>query len=655
MSNIESNCNWHFSEQEDATQDIGPNNAAAEYFSETPYPSLIRESIQNSLDAASDSSKPVRMEFSFKQLRTGSYPNFFNLRNHIESILKYYGNKAEAEYGPMLDVFHNFESNQAVIDYIKVSDFNTKGMDFNPNDTDSPFYAFVRAIGVTVKSDVGSGGSFGFGKAAYFSMSPIHTVLVSSRTQNGKTFFEGASTLCTHKAIGSDGKEHKYSHYGFYDNHSGEKPSSGEDIPTRFRREEAGSDIMIMGVDGSPEAQELAFDEMIKATLRNFWMSIYEKKLEVKIGDKEINASTLDDLMIEHFPDMRDREKKISSYNPRSYYEAVKNAGASKLFLKFDEKLQNLGEVSFYLFKNNELRDSVIHLRKQGMYIYRSRKYSSSYGYSAVFVCTDSQGNNLLKGIEDPSHSKWESTRNKIYGARLMTEIKDFIFNCLQKAFASDQGGVLGITGLEDYLFVPDDLIASNQDDEGNPLFGNPSNETSQSGLIPTSVITNAPNKTIASTESLGNVVIHKPDISATASSEGDYGGRKRSGNMPRKKGKGTNPGKDRFMPASDVEKGEYLENVPVSYRVIAENKNERLVHTLIIHSDYDVTNGQIEILVGGEDGDEEVDIISSSMGNVHENVISNIVLKKEDKNLIDIQFSDNMKHIVKLTMYEFR
>ena len=124
---------------------------------------------------------------------------------------------------------------------------------------------------------------------------------------------------------------------------------------------------------------------------------------------------------------------------------------------------------------------------------------------------------------------------------------------------------------------------------------------------------------------------------------------------MPRKKGKGTNPGKDRFMPTSDVEKGEYLENVPVSYRVIAENKNERLVHTLIIHSDYDVTNGQIEILVGGEDGDEEVDIISSSMGNVHENVISNIVLKKEDKNLIDIQFSDNMKHIVKLTMYEFR
>ena len=208
---------------------------------------------------------------------------------------------------------------------------------------------------------------------------------------------------------------------------------------------------------------------------------------------------------------------------------------------------------------------------------------------------------------------------------------------------------------MEDYLFVPDDLIASNQDDEGNPLFGNPSNETSQSGLIPTSVITNAPNKTIASTESLGNVVIHKPDISATASSEGDYGGRKRSGNMPRKKGKGTNPGKDRFMPASDVEKGEYLENVPVSYRVIAENKNERLVHTLIIHSDYDVTDGQIEILVGGEDGDEEVDIISSSMGNVHENVISNIVLKKEDKNLIDIQFSDNMKHIVKLTMYEFR
>lgn len=63
---------------------------------------------------------------------------------------------------------------QSVVEYIKVSDYNTKGMDYKPND--SPFHAFVRAVGLTVKEEESSGGFYGFGKAAYFLMSPIHTV-----------------------------------------------------------------------------------------------------------------------------------------------------------------------------------------------------------------------------------------------------------------------------------------------------------------------------------------------------------------------------------------------------------------------------------------------------------------------------------------------
>ena len=61
----ELNCKWHFSTHSGATQDVGPNNAAAEHFKETPYPSLIRESIQNSLDVVKDPTKPVKMVFSF--------------------------------------------------------------------------------------------------------------------------------------------------------------------------------------------------------------------------------------------------------------------------------------------------------------------------------------------------------------------------------------------------------------------------------------------------------------------------------------------------------------------------------------------------------------------------------------------------------------
>ena len=236
-----------------------------------------------------------------------------------------------------------------------------------------------------------------------------------------------------------------------------------------------------------------------------------------------------------------------------------------------------------------------------------------------------------------------------------MKEIDAFVADCLQKAFASDQGGVLGITGLEDYLFVPEELTASDNDIQGNPLFGQPSGNTIEEGIIPTSEIVDSPFTKPMESEPIGNVVIHTPSMSAEPSENGDFGGHKRNNKKRKKKGKGTNPGRSGFSPSIDNQEGEYLENVPVEYRVIAENKGGNLVHTLIIHSDYDVSNGEIEILVGGEDNDEEVDIVSSSNGNVHDNVISGIILKKDERNLIDIQFSDKMKHIVKLTVYEFK
>ena len=65
--------------------------------------------------------------------------------------------------------------------------------------------------------------------------------------------------------------------------------------------------------------------------------------------------------------------------------------------------------------------------------------------------------------------------------------------------------------------------------------------------------------------------------------------------------------------------------------------------------------DGRIEILVGGEDSDEEVDIVSSSNGTPKGNLISGVVLKKDERNLIEIVFSDHMKHVVKMTAYEFR
>ena len=658
MNELECKCRWHFAKQPFNGQDIGPNNAAVEHFAATPYPSLIRESIQNSLDVVADKSKPLRMRFEFGKLRAKTFEGFYELRKHIEGVIKLYGQKAKTEYSPMLEQFDRLYSNgQSQIYYIKVSDFNTKGMDYKPDN--SPFHAFIRALGLTVKDDEFSGGSFGFGKSAYFLMSPIHSVLVSTMTENGKTFFEGAANLCTHLFPDPEtGEMVKYQHYGYYDNQDGKGPASlPTDIPNKFRREEVGTDIYIMGVDGDANKQTEAIDEMIKSTLRHFWMAIVHDKLVVEIGDIIINSETVDSLMNQHFPEIIDRVKNGDNYNPRPYYEAVKNAGLSKDHLRIDRHLPLLGDVTLYLWKNSEARDGIIHMRKQRMFIYRSRFYSSSYGYYAVFICTDNHGNKLLQSIEDPSHRKWEPRRNRNSGRMITEEISNFISECLQEIFVSNNGGPLGVTGLEDYLFVPEELVATEREDvEDNPFFGEPSEDVQEDGVSPVTVI-EPPKATISNErkEAIGKVVTVTPPRGGEQQSAGPLGGHKRSEGKKKRKGTGSSPDKSGFVPSDSEEQGEFMENIPVRYRVMAEEKHGRMVHSIIIKSDFDVERGQIEIIVGGEENDEAIDIVSSSQGTAEGNTVTNLRLSKGNGNIVELEFADNMKHAIKLTAYEFK
>ena len=189
----EKDCKWHFGLESGREQLSDPMSA---HFRDDLYTSLVRESIQNSLDAAADNSDPVRVEFKYKTLNSWDFPNFFGLRKHIQGCIDYYGKKAKPVYEPMLRNFPEDDGLKRHIPFLRVADYNTKGMSYTPGDTESTFYAFVRAIGVTVKDDSGArGGSFGYGKAAYYKMSPFSTVFISTMDTNLHRSFEGASGL----------------------------------------------------------------------------------------------------------------------------------------------------------------------------------------------------------------------------------------------------------------------------------------------------------------------------------------------------------------------------------------------------------------------------------------------------------------------------
>ena len=655
---LECNCKWHFEKQRAASQDVGPNDAASSHFNTSPYPSLIRESIQNSLDAVADKSQPVRVSFKFRRIQAGGFKEFFKLRDHIAGVLELYKDKAQAEYGQMLQLFENQFNYQTVLHYICVSDYNTKGMGHKEGDVDSKFYAFLRSIGVTSKDDPFSGGSYGFGKAAYFLMSPIHTVLVSTMTEEGETFFEGASRLCTHYYTDENGKKVKYQHYGYYDNQNGERPSSIQtDIPVRFYRKEPGTDICIMGVDGSESARKNAYREMIEAALRHFWMAILEGKLVIEIGETKIDSAILDDMMKKHFPTMIDKRRDESFYNPRPYFECYINQGMSDDFCYRKKMIPTIGEVQLYVWKNKEARDSVIHLRKQLMYINRSRNYTSGYGYVAVFVCVDEQGNAFLKSVEDPSHCVWKAKENDVRSANILKGIETFITESIEEIFSHENSGPLTITGLEDYLYIPEELLTSDRDNvEDNPFFGSSDGETQEHGTSPLSEInTESPSYTPSKNDSTGKVVMTTTQGAERSTANPKLGGHTKNKKKKKKKGKGNHPNNFGFNPNEDAPKGKFFEQIPVRYRVMAEEIDGEIVHTIIVKSDYDVECGQIEIIVGGEDTDESMTIVSSNQGEPSGNIVKNLRLHGGQNNEITLRFEDNMKHAIKLTAYELK
>lgn len=71
----------------------------------------------------------------------------------------------------------------------------------------------------------------------------------------------------------------------------------------------------------------------------------------------------------------------------------------------------------------------------------------------------------------------------------------------------------------------------------------------------------------------------------------------------------------DRVKVVSTTEEGKagsYAYPLPINYRSFAQMQGERVIHKLIVRSDYDVEDGQIMIMSVGENDNESVKIKSA-------------------------------------------
>ncbi len=651
----EKNCQWHFAEQTGGRED-GPNDAKLENFKQYAYQSLIRESIQNSLDAVDDDKRPVVVRFSLEEVSTNNYQNFLGLAEHVAGCLSHFPKNEDAKriYKPMLKHLNAIRG-QFYMQYIKVSDYNTTGMDYFKGDTDCKFYAFVRSAGVTSKNNHSAGGSFGFGKAAYFNISPISTVIVSTKTKSGHHWFEGVSSLCTHDSI--TGKKTLMS-VGYYDNNNGQPIGELKNIPSDFVRNENGTDTCLMGVQitSKKEEQEI-FQEMKEAVLRHFWLSIYENKLVVNIAGETINKNNLEKVMKETFQEETDDKKSPYQYNPRPYLDTVINGGKNRSNIFISKKLDLLGSVRLYIKKNKFAPDKILFMRAPRMLVY-SKRNQSAHGYYGVFICDDNDGNELLKKTENPAHNEWKETnwqdkgRTSKLARDVIAELKDFITNCISYIFSTKNINVLNIKGLDQLLYIPTEVEAD-EENESQSSVGQPTGDIQNEGESDTTTITPPPDIDQPQSENTGTVTVGPTGTgSLTSGGSGRAGGgsgKKRTGKP--KIGTGTQGGSSRGS-TDENGKTEIYQEIPVTYRSFAQVVEGSITHVLIVRSDHDVEKGRIAIVTAGEDDDTIVNLRSCSNGNVSGNEITNVSLNK-GKNTLLVKFQDNLKHSIKLTAYE--
>lgn len=655
-------CRWFFSEAP-KNQDVGPNDAKFEIF-RPDINSLVRESIQNSMDAVDDDSIPVRMSFKIRSFQREAFPHFFELSRHVSGCLRYWGKNAENVFNPILSVLQG-SSGKDRLYYIEVSDSNTSGMDYEEGNNKTKFHGFLHSTGASNKKSEHSGGSFGIGKAAYFAMSPIRSIIVSTMTQEGKHTFQGVSMLCTHMLQDACGNEILHTPTGFYSTNNANPIIDENEIPPLFRRSEPGTSINIMGIQlPYPwEDKKNIYQEIIKAVLINFWLAIYNDKLDVTIGDEEISSRNIKEYVEAYFPGMSDNGRK-GNINPRPYLELVDKAMSDDpRYILIENELPHLGNVKLYLFRHPDGRGTIQYFRMPNMMVKRA-KLSAANNFFSVFICEDPEGDKKLKKLENVAHDDWDAKYWKpreVNGAvsheakEIMNELENFIREAIDTAFGNGNQDTTEIIGMDQYLYIP---TASDNDglfSNSEALLSDPTGGMKDDGSSPTTSMSGSPGSNANPQEGSSKGSVLKGSNTTASTSRG--GGTRSGGGGPderQNKGSHVKPGTNiRNKEDENGINGNFYREVSVIYRGIAQKKEGIYYHHLKIKSPEDIENGIIEVSTGREFGNfEPLNIIETSAGKINNNSIYNLKLRK-GSNTIIIRFADNLSHTLTLDVYE--
>jgi hypothetical protein len=273
---------WNFSKM--PPKSVQRNVKTNEFFSEGKgtAESLVRETLQNCLDAKHAEETHVRVAYS---IHTVSYHDFESqwmpgLRKHLEALGGNPREEANEEGG---------------IRVLVIEDFNTTGLHGSlVEDDGNPYFTFWWKEGSSSKAEE-HGGRHGVGKSVLWSASKLRFFFgLTVRRSDGRHLLTGQAALRPHK-ISDEG----YEPYGHFESQSNavthspfEAPNTKlEDFRSFFklsRSDECGLSIVIPFLDG-----DITEDFILDAVVGDAFHQVAEGKLSVKVGPIEVSRQNL--------------------------------------------------------------------------------------------------------------------------------------------------------------------------------------------------------------------------------------------------------------------------------------------------------------------------------------------------------------------------
>lgn len=405
----------------------GFNESGIQFFNDDTLLSLAREICQNSLDAKKENNEPVTVVFSSFDLKKedvmGREKFVEIIEKEIDYAKKYYKNdKTPITF--YSDARKLLENDNLLC--LRISDFNTSGLTGSDRDIDSKWDRLVKSEGFSDNPET-SGGSFGIGKNAAFACSKLHTVFYSTLDEDGLIASQGVSKLSSCEL--DDGNVTQGT--GYFGEITNLTNSISLDNmkqqlfldPSFIERNISGTDIYILGFDDRNKSNEILNDEndgwvidVAASIIDNYFVSILDKKLIVKINDMELNSDTIS----EKFDYIYKNNSDMFNQYTIDYFNILatdKYDTKHELFTMFEPD-----DVSFDIAFDPNFKNRVGIIKGTGMKIFDKDKLPQISFYCGVLKLVGKDVNAYFRKMENPKHDEWypskmtdEKTARKMY------------------------------------------------------------------------------------------------------------------------------------------------------------------------------------------------------------------------------------------------